>query len=331
MARLDATEMFHGILYPGHLHTQDSLQLAVKFQFQDTDVLIVSFPKSGTTWMQEIVGLISSRGDPHLSQTVPNWTRAPWLEHIYLAEMLNASPSTLRVLTTHLPSHLLGPALQGSKTKVIYVSRNPKDVVVSFYHFHQFTNFLPEPGSFSEFLNQFLEGEQHYGSWFEHINGWMGQEAALNLLHVTFEEMSMDLPGTVDRVSSFLQRPLLEDERNSCVQHCSFSSMKDNKMCNYSLVPDEIVNHSKGSFMRKGKIGDWRNMFTKQQNQYFDGVFNSKMKDCSLEFVWEEEERQEKVLLPLKSPSQEASDVMLEASFVPLADKLNDECIIYHV
>uniref|UniRef100_A0A1A8QAZ8 Sulfotransferase n=1 Tax=Nothobranchius rachovii TaxID=451742 RepID=A0A1A8QAZ8_9TELE len=120
----------------------------------------------------------------------------------------------------------------------------------------------------------------------------MGQEAALNLLHITFEEMSMDLPGTVDRVSSFLQGPLLEDERNSCVQHCSFSSMKDNKMCNYSLVPDEIVNHSKGSFMRKGKIGDWRNMFTKQQNQYFDSVFNSKMKDCSLEFVWEEEERQ---------------------------------------
>lgn len=47
MARLDVVEVFHGILFPGHLHTQDSLQNALKFQFQDTDILIVSYPKSG--------------------------------------------------------------------------------------------------------------------------------------------------------------------------------------------------------------------------------------------------------------------------------------------
>lgn len=43
-------------------------------------------------------------------------------------------------------------------SQVIYVSRNPKDVAVSFYHFHKMANFFPDPGSFSEFLNQFLEG-----------------------------------------------------------------------------------------------------------------------------------------------------------------------------
>lgn len=47
MAKLDVMEMFHGILFPGHLHTQDSLQLALKFPFRDTDILIVSYPKSG--------------------------------------------------------------------------------------------------------------------------------------------------------------------------------------------------------------------------------------------------------------------------------------------
>lgn len=47
MARLTVKELFHGILFPGHLHTQDSLRLALKFQFRDTDILIVSYPKSG--------------------------------------------------------------------------------------------------------------------------------------------------------------------------------------------------------------------------------------------------------------------------------------------
>lgn len=47
MARLDVLEMFHGIRFPGHLHTQDSLQLALEFPFEDPDILITSYPKSG--------------------------------------------------------------------------------------------------------------------------------------------------------------------------------------------------------------------------------------------------------------------------------------------
>ncbi|XP_015239936.1 PREDICTED: sulfotransferase family cytosolic 2B member 1-like [Cyprinodon variegatus] len=293
MARLDVSEIFHGILFPGHLHTQDSLQLALKFQFQDTDVLIVSYPKSGTTWMQEMLTLIFSRGDPHLSQTIPNWTRAPWLEHYYCADLLKTSTAAPRVLTTHLPYHLLGPTLQDSKAKIIYVSRNPKDVLVSFYHFHKMANFLPDVGSFPEFLNQFLDGALHFGSWFDHIEGWTSQAAALNLLHITYEEMSLDLQGTIKRLSSFLQCPLLEEELNDCVRHCSFGCMKDNKMINYTLIPDEILDHSKGCFMRKGEIGDWKNMLTEEQNQYFDSVFKSKMQNSTLTFVWEKPTKDE--------------------------------------
>ncbi|XP_053176760.1 sulfotransferase family 5A, member 1 [Scomber japonicus] len=289
MARLDVTEVFHGISFPGHLHTQDSLQLALKFPFQDTDILIVSYPKSGTTWMQEIVTLISSRGDPQFSKTVPNWTRAPWLEQHYCAAVLEASSATPRVITTHLPYHLLGHALQGSKAKVIYVSRNPKDVASSFYHFHKIANFLPEADSFQEFLNRFLEGKLLFGSWFDHVKGWTSQLATVsNLLHITYEEMSLDLQGAIKKVSSFLQCSLVEDELNNCVKHCSFNSMKDNNMVNYTLIDKEIIDHSKGAFMRRGKIGDWTNLFTEEQNQYFESVFNSEMQGCTLEFVWEE-------------------------------------------
>lgn len=47
MARLDVLETFHGISFPGHLHTQESLQSALKFPFQESDILITSYPKSG--------------------------------------------------------------------------------------------------------------------------------------------------------------------------------------------------------------------------------------------------------------------------------------------
>lgn len=294
MARLDVVEIFHGISFPGHLHTQDSLQRAVEFPFQDTDIVIVSYPKSGTTWMQELVTLISNRGNPHLSQTVPNWSRAPWLEQYYFASVLEASTITPRVITTHLSQCLLSSALQGSKAKVIYVSRNPKDVAVSFYHFHKIANFLPDSGSFPEFLNKFLESKLCYGCWFDHVKGWTSQKTSMdNLLHITYEEMSLDLHGAIEKVSSFLQCPLVDNEVNNCVEHCSFSNMKDNKMVNYTLVAEEIMDHKKGSFMRKGKIGDWKNMFTEEQNQYFEDVFKSKMQDCPLEFIWEEQDNKD--------------------------------------
>lgn len=83
--------------------------------------MFYSFLSTGTTWMQEMVTLISNRGDPHLSQTVPNWARAPWLEQHYFAAVLEASSITPRVITTHLPHHLLSLTLQSSKPKVIYI------------------------------------------------------------------------------------------------------------------------------------------------------------------------------------------------------------------
>uniref|UniRef100_A0A3B4C3U5 Uncharacterized protein n=1 Tax=Pygocentrus nattereri TaxID=42514 RepID=A0A3B4C3U5_PYGNA len=49
MDRLDVAETFHGITFPGHLHTQETFQYAMSFKFQDTDTLIVTYPKSGNT------------------------------------------------------------------------------------------------------------------------------------------------------------------------------------------------------------------------------------------------------------------------------------------
>ncbi|TTA54969.1 Sulfotransferase family cytosolic 2B member 1 [Bagarius yarrelli] len=287
MARLDVTETFKGICFPGHLHTQESLRYATEFKFQDTDTLIVTYPKSGTTWMQEIVTLISCKGDPAKSQMQPNWTRAPWIEQYYCSDVLKAAQGP-RLLSTHLPYKLLAPALQRSKAKVIYVARNPKDVIVSYYHFHKMANFLKDPGTFTEFLSTFQEGTVYYGSWFDHVKEWTSNARNIdNFLYITYEEMWEDLRSSLEKVSRFLQCPLMEDELSSAQKSCSFSTMKENSMVNYTLVPQEIMDHSKGKFMRKGQIGDWVNTFSTEQSRNFDISYASKMADSVLTFVWE--------------------------------------------
>ncbi|XP_012674660.1 sulfotransferase family 5A, member 1 [Clupea harengus] len=286
MSRLDVTETFHGISLPGHLHTQDSLNYATQFQFKDSDTLIVSYPKSGTTWMQEMVTLIFSHGDPTPSQTLPNWARAPWLEQYYCPHVLSSSQGP-RILTTHLPYHTLAPALRGSKAKVIYIARNPRDVAVSYYHFHNMAKFLPEPGSFEEFLSNFLNGKVHYGSWFDHVKGWTDPKKNIeNFFFITYEEMCKDLQGSLQRVSGFLQCTLLEEEINCAQKQCSFNSMRDNTMVNYTLVSQEIMDHSCGKFMRKGKTGDWKNTLYEHQSHVFDAVYEAHMQDSHLRSTW---------------------------------------------
>ncbi|XP_068174470.1 sulfotransferase 1C3-like [Antennarius striatus] len=164
------------------------------------------------------------------------------------------------------------------KTVVIYVSRNPKDVAVSYYHFGNIATFLPSINTFQEFLHQFLEGKVVAGSWFDHVKGWTSQ-TAINLIHITYEELWLAPHSSVKRLSSFLQCPLEDDEVNNCVKHSSFSVMKENKMVNYTLLPEYLLDQNKGSFMRKGRIEDWKNKFTEEQNENFKHFCESKMKD----------------------------------------------------
>uniref|UniRef100_A0A8C3KPJ1 Sulfotransferase n=1 Tax=Calidris pygmaea TaxID=425635 RepID=A0A8C3KPJ1_9CHAR len=275
MERMGVTETFAGISLPGHLHTQESLSFATTFQFRPTDVLIATYPKSGTTWMQEILTLMFSHGDVLPAKTIPNWERAPWLEQIYFRDALQDTAAR-RLITTHLPARVLAPALQQSKAKVIYVARNPKDVVVSFYHFHHLAKFLPDPGSFDTFLTRFLEGTVHYGSWFDHVKGWLGQRQHLDIFYVTYEELHQ-------RLGAFLGCPLGPETLRALEEHCSFVAMRDNTMANYSLIPSEIMDHSQGRFMRKGVVGDWRDHFSPLQNALFNRLYQEEMGDSDLQ------------------------------------------------
>nr|XP_028595849.1 sulfotransferase family cytosolic 2B member 1-like isoform X1 [Podarcis muralis] len=280
MYRLDVTETFAGLSLPGHLHTQASLNFASTFQFCSSDVLLVTYPKSGTTWMQEILTLIYSKGDPQPAKNIPNWTRNPWLEHTYFSKILRETEGP-RLLTTHLPYRVLSASLRKAKPKqVIHLTRNPKDVAVSFYHFCRMAKFFPDPGTFDEFLLNFLDGAVHYGSWFEHTRGWLSCKEELDVFYITYEELHQDLEGSVERLSAFLDCPLQPGQMASIQKHCSFASMRNNTMVNGTLVPHEIMDPSKSQFMRKGIVGDWKNHFSPLQIEMFNKKYQQEMGDC---------------------------------------------------
>ncbi|XP_007887532.1 sulfotransferase family 5A, member 1 [Callorhinchus milii] len=285
MADLDVTLNYSGINFPGHLHTMKSLQYAKEFKFHKTDTLLVTYPKSGTTWMQEILTLIYSAGNEVPVKTLPNWMRAPWLEQYYSEDILQNRPDN-RIITSHLPYHILSKTLKQSNPKVIYISRNPKDIIVSFYYFHKMAQFLPDPGTFEEFVRKFAFGEVHFGSWFDHITEWLEHKEEFNILFITYEEMKKNLRQCVEKTCDFLGRPLLPEQIDSIIRYCTFTNMKDNQMVNYTLVPNEIMDHRISKFMRKGIVGDWKEHFTEEQSQFFKKICQEKLCNSDIRFIW---------------------------------------------
>ncbi|XP_001372461.2 sulfotransferase 1C2 [Monodelphis domestica] len=278
-----------GILLPSTtVNNWDQIQ---KFKAKNDDLLICTYPKSGTTWIQEIVDMIEQNGDVEKCQRSVIHHRHPFLEWARLpqpsgVEQANAMPSP-RVLKTHLPTQLLPPSFWESTCKIIYVARNAKDCMVSYYHFQRMSQTLPAPGTWEEYFENFMNGKVSCGPWYDHVKGWWKAKDKHQILFLFYEDIKENPKREIQKVIKFMGKNLDEMIIDKIVQETSFEKMKENPMTNRSTVPTTVMDQSISPFMRKGIVGDWKNHFTVAQNEIFDKDYKKKMEGTSLPFRME--------------------------------------------
>ena len=106
---------------------------------------------------------------------------------------------------------------------------------------------------------------------------------ANNILFLKYEDMKKDLHQAIETIASFIRYKLELQMVDSIAEQCTFQSMKENPLVNYSwfvdLFPIKIAN-----FIRKGIVGDWKNYFTEDQNRRFNEEYAKRMSGTLLDF-----------------------------------------------
>ncbi|XP_073325811.1 cytosolic sulfotransferase 3-like [Pagrus major] len=278
---------FHGVSMTNVF--TDNWEKIQNFQARPDDILIATYPKTGNMWVSLILDLLFfGKTAPERQTSIPIYERAPFLEltdpsvgsGVDLAENLTTSP---RLIKTHFPIQFVPKSFWEQNCKIVYVARNAKDNMVSYFHFDRMALTQPEPGDWNTFLDKFMEGKVVYGSWYDHVNGWWKKKQTHSKLHYMFyEDMIEDTGREIDKLCSFLGLSPSVEEKKQIMYGVQFDNMKKNDMANYSTAPD--MDFKISPFMRKGKVGDWKNHFTVAQNEEFEEDYKKKMKDHTLQF-----------------------------------------------
>uniref|UniRef100_A0A023GI41 Putative sulfotransferase n=1 Tax=Amblyomma triste TaxID=251400 RepID=A0A023GI41_AMBTT len=271
------------------IFSEDNVRSSMKYEPRAGDVIIVTYPKCGTTWTQYIVSNILTKANVP-SHPGEYMLYTPFIELLGSEAAMN--PSRKGPLMTHLP---LKNMIFSKQAKYIYVARNPYDCCVSAYYFLK--GLTPKSHldvSFETFVQNFISGKVFYGDYFDHLLGWYKLRNEPNVLFILYEQLKEETEKWTLKIAEFLGKEhctALRNDRTLLDKILQLSSLEKMKVTfNYNAHdriqgllelssrhslkfldklnkrPGKIEEmHEGAGFVRKGIIGDWRNHFTSKQ------------------------------------------------------------------
>ncbi|KAL5553809.1 hypothetical protein UlMin_041210 [Ulmus minor] len=267
------------------------------FQSQDSDILLATHPKSGTTWLKAIMFALSNRAHYSDLKNHPLLTKSPhdlvpWLELYLNVEKHDQFPhiSTLaspRLFATHLPYVLLPQSIKNSGCKLVYLCRNPKDTFVSLWHF---STKLKAKDTFSleEAVDRYCRGATFCGPFWNHLLGYWQEslERSEKVLFLKYEEVKEQPTYHLKKIAEFIGCPFsLEEEEKGVIEDiaslCSFENLSSLEVNNSGKI---LLGFESKAFFRRGEVGDWKNCLTSEMAERLDLVTQENLYGSGLEF-----------------------------------------------
>ena len=229
----------------------------------DNDVFLVSYPKSGNTWMRFLLANYISGGRVDLSQTD---RLVPDIEYNPQDIIETLKP---RIIKTHYP-------FTEKYKRVVYIVRDGRDVAVSYFHHLKKFRQLEADTSFSDYLGNFIEGKVGpFGDWGAHVDGWL--DGAKDMLLIRYEDMLAEAPKVLESVVRYCELKVDEKQIIDSVSACSLIELREIEKRQFNDI--KVLSNSDPSayFFRKGISGDWKNYFSVIDERKFLAAFSGAM------------------------------------------------------
>jgi hypothetical protein len=234
--------------------------------------------------MQEIVYLIHHGVNTAETNARPIGERVPCVEHVHPARTANinqlATQDQPRLMFTHLRSNYFQHQIKAGQIKVILLMRDPRDTMTSYYHFYRLL--MKYSGSWNDYFAMIKNRQLIYGDFFDWYADWSRIVDYDNVLFVRYEELKKDHGGCVKKIAEFFGKELSDEHVAKITEATSFSKMQANPSTNQ--INNPAFDCSKGQFMRKGQVGDWKNYLEKEQIAYFEENELKILKSVGLKF-----------------------------------------------
>lgn len=233
------------------------------------DTFLVSYPKSGSTWARF---LLAALANPSETVSFANIDRLlPSISSRSKRDLRNQARPRL------IKSH---EYFDARYQNVIYVVRDPRDVVLSQYRFFLKRGAIDDGYALDRFVNRFMTGDLNsYGSWGENVGSWLAtRQANKRFLLLRYEDMLGETARELTKVAEFLAMKVSAEHIARCVEQGSADRMRDLE----KKQGDQWVT-TKGKrkdvpFVGAAKAGGWKSGLTPQHIEQIESAWGPLMR-----------------------------------------------------
>ncbi|MCZ6895473.1 MAG: sulfotransferase domain-containing protein [Gammaproteobacteria bacterium] len=268
-----------------------------EFKFRDDDIVIATYAKAGTTWLQQIIAQFIFNGE---TDHLPIGDISAWLD--FRLPPLEAKLPGIeaqehrRFLKTHLPVDAL---VFSPMAKYIYIARDGRDVVWSMYSHHSYLNDMfydalnalpdfgpaierPTTSDLREYFLNWLDKEGHpFWPFWENIRSWWDIRDLPNVHFLHYQNLKDDMEGEMRRIAEFLEIPVDETKWEQMVENCTFEHMKHNSPL-VAPLGGAIFDGGTEVFIYKGTNKRWRDTLTNEDVAAYEARARNELgEDCA--------------------------------------------------
>jgi hypothetical protein len=246
------------------------------------DRLLVSYPRSGNTWVRFLIANLMSPDEPatfaNIEDRIPDIhrNRHRSLEHV-------ARPRLLK-------SHRGFEPRYGS---VIYIVRDPRDVAVSYYHYQRKARRIPDRLPLDRYVTRFVSGRvSPFGSWGKHVVSWLAASHDRRaFLLLRYEDLLHQPRQELDRVAAFLGVQRTHCHLAQAVERSSIDRMRRLEVTQaYEWVTTRNTRKDI-PFIRTGSHGSWRSTLSEQSVARIESAWGDVMRtlgyDLAVPGAWD--------------------------------------------